>query len=100
MLQSCGEEKERIHYWYSRGCNGAERLCKSQKNAVQFKHRQRNWVGDKLGSRLWGEGHVWEYITPSGDRGCCTEQREGMKKQWKKKKRNKRQGSNWSLMLL
>lgn len=59
-----------------------------------------HWVGDKLGSRLWGEGHVWEYITPSGDRGRCTEQREGMKKQWKKKKRNKRQGSNWSLMLL
>lgn len=21
MLQSCGEGKERIHYWYSRGCN-------------------------------------------------------------------------------
>lgn len=57
-----------------------------------------HWVGDKLGSRIWGEGRLWEFITPSGDRGYCSGQRERDEKAVKKK-RNKKQVSNWSLML-
>lgn len=44
MLQSCGEGKERIHYWYSRGCNRGKQLCKIEEKCclihVQMDHRR------------------------------------------------------------
>lgn len=40
MLQSCGEEKERIHYWYSRGCNSGA------KNFAEFRTMRFNSSAD------------------------------------------------------
>lgn len=40
MLQSCGEGKERIHYWYSRGCN------LGMKNFAEFRTMRFNSSAD------------------------------------------------------